>query len=112
MIGVLGSEETEDARIAEVLPASPAERAGVQAGDLVTQFGTKKVESFDDLKKFVNQRQPGDEVTLEIERGGELMRLKVVLASIRGVEFAYAPDPPTFDPREKSQHEEIATRGR
>jgi serine protease Do len=82
VIGVLGDEETEEARIAEVLPASPAERAGVRPGDLVTRFDSNEVESFDDLKRFVGQRQPGDEVTVEVLRGSEKLQLKVVLAAI------------------------------
>lgn len=82
VIGVLGHEEMPEARIAEVLPASPAERAGVRPGDLVTRFGTKRVESFDDLKRFVGQRQPGDEVTLEVLRGDQKLELKIVLAAM------------------------------
>lgn len=82
VIGVLGEEGTEAARIAAVLPASPAERAGIQPGDLVTQLGDHQVETFDDLKKFVNQRQPGDQVTVEIVRNGKKLELQVVLASI------------------------------
>ncbi len=82
VIGVLGEQETDKARIAEVLPASPAERAGIRSGDLVTRFGDDRVETFDDLKKFVSQRQPGDEVTVEVLRDGKKLRLNVILASI------------------------------
>ncbi|MGM0489515.1 MAG: S1C family serine protease, partial [Planctomycetota bacterium] len=82
VIGVLGEEGTEAAKIAAVLPASPAERAGIQPGDLVTQLGDHQVETFDDLKKFVNQRQPGDRITVEILRNGKKLELQVVLASI------------------------------
>ncbi len=82
VIGVLGERETIEARIAEVLPASPAERAGIQRGDLVTRFGDDIVATFDDLKRFVNQRQPGDEVSVEVLRNGKTFKLKVVLASM------------------------------
>ncbi|MFW6168989.1 MAG: S1C family serine protease [Planctomycetota bacterium] len=82
VIGVLGEEGTDAAKITAVLPASPAERAGIQPGDLVTQLGDHQVETFDDLKRFVNQRQPGDSVTLEILRNGKKLELQVVLASI------------------------------
>jgi serine protease Do len=82
VIGVLGEPETDEARIAEVLPASPAQRAGIRPGDLVTRFGDNEVETFDDLKKLVNRQQPGDEVTMEIRRGSKKLELKVVLAAM------------------------------
>lgn len=84
VIGVLGDQESDLARIVGVVPASPAERAGVRPGDLVTRFGDEKVDTFDDLKKFVGQRQPGDEVSMEVLRGGKKMVLKVVLAALAG----------------------------
>lgn len=82
VIGVLGEEGTKAARISAVLPASPADRAGIEPGDLVTRLGEHRVKTFDDLKKFVSQRQPGDKVTLEILRDGRKLELQIVLASI------------------------------
>lgn len=82
VIGVLGEQDTNDPRVSAVIPASPAERAGIQPGDLVTQFDNQEIKTFDDLKRLVSKRQPGDEVTLKIERGSEEMKLTIVLASI------------------------------
>ena len=81
IIGVLGDSATDDPRIAQVLPASPAERAGIQPGDLVTRFAGQEVKTFDELKQFVNQRHPGDEVTLEILRGDRKLEIKVILGA-------------------------------
>jgi S1-C subfamily serine protease len=41
------------------------------------------VDTFDDLKRLVNQQQPGDEVTVEIVRGRQRLKLTVVVASVR-----------------------------
>ncbi len=82
VIGVLCEEKSEQARITGIVPASPAERAGIQPGDLVTRFGEQRVSTFDDLQKYVGQHQPGDEVKLVVVRGEERLELTVVLASI------------------------------
>lgn len=82
VIGVLGDRGTEDARIVEVLPGSPAERAGIRSGDLITRFGDEPVDSFDELKQLVSQSYPGDEVVLEVVREDQRLELKVVLAAV------------------------------
>ena len=45
VIGVLGDRNTEVPRIAQVLPASPAESAGLKPGDLVSGLETTKSRS-------------------------------------------------------------------
>ncbi len=82
VIGVLGEKETNEPRIAQVLPASPAERAGIKPGDLVTKFADEQVDTFDRLKELVNRRQPGDQVTVEVVRGDERLELKLILGAM------------------------------
>jgi serine protease Do len=84
MIGVLGDRNTDEPRIAQVLPASPAESAGLQAGDLVIRFGDDEVKKFDDLKELVGRRNPGDEVTIVVTRGTETMEFPLVVGAQGG----------------------------
>lgn len=85
-IGVLGEKHSDDARIAQVLPESPAERAGVRAGDLVVKLGAKDVKTFDELKQLVLERNPGDEVEIVVLRGDEKLTFQVVLGAVSETE--------------------------
>ncbi len=82
ILGVLGDKESNAPRIARVLPASPAERAGLQSGDVVTRFANEEVDTFDRLKEMVNRRSPGEEVTVEVMREQEKLEFQVVLGAI------------------------------
>ena len=56
--------------VQEVTPDSPAERAGLQAGDVVDSIDGKTVQSRSELIAGVRGHKPGDKVTLGIVRGG------------------------------------------
>jgi serine protease Do len=78
-IGVRGDGEADHCRIRDVIPGSPADRAGLRPDDVVTRFAGKKVGAFDDLVAGVQSQQPGDEVLLEVVRGGERLTLRVTV---------------------------------
>ncbi|WP_165046179.1 S1C family serine protease [Adlercreutzia sp. ZJ138] len=69
------------AYIAAVAAGSGAAEAGLQEGDIVTKFDGKAVESASDLMLDVRSKNPGDTVTLEINRGGETQEVQVTLGS-------------------------------
>ncbi len=54
-----------------VAEGSPAEEAGLQAGDRITKVDGEEVSFEDKLWDLIAAHQPGDTVTLEIERPGE-----------------------------------------
>ncbi len=83
MIGVLGARDSNEPRVVQVLPASPAEAAGVQPGDLIIRFGDRDVKTFDDLKQLVGRCNPGDEVTIEVARGAETKALPLLIGAQR-----------------------------
>jgi hypothetical protein len=65
--------------IADVVPNGAAERAGVQPGDTVVRFDGETIMSFPDLVSRLMDRLPGDEVDLQVERGGDLVQLRMTL---------------------------------
>jgi putative serine protease PepD len=69
------------AQIVSVSAGSPAEAAGLEEGDLVTQVGDDDVQSNTDLAAAIRSHQPGDEVTITVERGGEETTLTATLVS-------------------------------
>ncbi|TME42581.1 MAG: site-2 protease family protein [Chloroflexi bacterium] len=62
---------TGDVQIAEVMPHSPAELAGLMKGDVVRQIDDRAVTRSSDLVNYVRQQARAEkEVTLEVERNG------------------------------------------
>ncbi len=78
-IGVMRPANSDDPKVETVLPNSPAERAGIQSGDMITRFDGAPVTSFSQLAQLVQQHEPGDEVSMELRRSGRLIKIKLVL---------------------------------
>ena len=57
--------------VTNVKPGSPAERAGLRAGDQVVAFDGRRTESLEDQVRVWNLHRPGDSVRLTILRPGE-----------------------------------------
>ena len=57
-------------RSASVQAGSPAQQAGLAAGDVVTKVGDAKVEDFADLIARIGSYAPGAQVTLTVQSGG------------------------------------------
>ncbi len=78
-IGVRGTTVTADRdrpsargrgmRIRSVYPASPAEDAGLEPGDVVVSLNGRPVESREDFDTHLDSVAPGASVTLEVRRG-------------------------------------------
>ncbi|WP_423197016.1 MULTISPECIES: RIP metalloprotease RseP [unclassified Cupriavidus] len=69
--------------VAEVLPDSAAQRAGLRAGDQVVSFQGTPLTQASQLIKAV-RGQPGQQVVLGIERGGQRLEVPVKLDSAAG----------------------------
>ena len=65
--------------VGEVMEKSPAERAGLKRGDVVTTLDGEPVRSSSDLRNRVALRGAGKEVRLTIWRGGETKEMTVKL---------------------------------
>jgi putative serine protease PepD len=80
----VSTEDTESgdgATIADVRAGTPAARAGVRAGDVVTAIDGERVDSADDLRGRVDAHEPGDEIELTVRRDGGTQTLDVTLGS-------------------------------
>jgi S1-C subfamily serine protease len=60
----------DGAIIQEVTPDSPASRAGLRAGDVVTSIDGQAIQSYSELVAGIRGHKPGDKVTLGVTRGG------------------------------------------
>lgn len=71
-------------KIGEILPESPAERAGLQPGDLVLAINGKAVKSFEDLLLEIRKEEAPREITLKIKRGEEVFSVNLVPKMVEG----------------------------
>lgn len=70
--------------VAHVVPGSPAEKAGVMLGDLLTGIEGKPVGDPDDVQQVLRERGIGQELELTLARGGSALKCKVGLAAHPG----------------------------
>jgi hypothetical protein len=72
--------ETKDGvKFADVRDASPAAKAGLKGGDILFEFDGKPIQNLYDFTYALRSRKPGDEVTVKVRRGAEVIEAKVVL---------------------------------
>lgn len=90
-LGVLTAKTEKGAIIKNVIDESAAQKAGLKADDIITQFGDKEINSPDDLRIAVQSYKPGDEVTLQYLRDGKKDSVKVDLGKPQNV------DPMTYN---------------
>jgi S1-C subfamily serine protease len=58
--------DTDGALITDVIADTPAEEAGLDAGDVITAVDGQDLDNRDDLLEILEDKRPGDEVTLSI----------------------------------------------
>jgi putative serine protease PepD len=69
------------AAINQVRAGTPAARAGLHAGDVVTAAAGKHITSGSQLRAVINARQPGDTMSVTYARGGKSHTVTVKLAA-------------------------------
>jgi putative serine protease PepD len=80
----LGLETTNGAFIAEVLPGSPADEAGLQGNEVVIAVDGEPLTGMSDLSAEIRNRNPGDDVELEIVgTDGTSRMVEVTLGGVR-----------------------------
>ncbi len=72
-----GLAEPTGARVKSVVAQSPAERIGLQEGDIILEFNGKKVTNESALPWLVASTTPGSQVDMLVARGKERLRLSV-----------------------------------
>jgi serine protease Do len=78
----MNSHRTSGALVSEVTPGTPADRAGIKSGDVVTQFDNKPVDDENSLKLMVAETAPGKSVPIQVDRNGQTLNLNVTLESL------------------------------
>ncbi|MBB4661933.1 S1C family serine protease [Conexibacter arvalis] len=69
------------ARVTRLYDGGPAARAGLRVDDVITAIDGRTVDTPEDVVEAVSRRQPGDEVEVEVERGGRERTITVELGT-------------------------------
>ncbi len=91
----LGLKEVRGAIVSSVNSGSPAERAGVKQGDVITTINGKPVNNSNDLRNEIAAMAPGSRVELGIVRDGHERQMEATLAELpehRASSESAAPD--------------------
>jgi serine protease Do len=76
------------ALVAEVSPGSPAAKAGVKSGDVVTHFDGKEVKEMHNLPRMVAETPIGKTVEVELWRNGESKTVSITVGEMKETEEA------------------------
>lgn len=72
--------EASGALLSEVTPRSPADKAGLRSGDVVTEVNGKRVRDARHFRLEIARVKPGTAVPLRVRRDGETKSIKVTVA--------------------------------
>jgi len=75
----LGLEKTMGALVAEIIPGSPAEKSGMQVGDIIIKYGDKAVDEHLTLSKIISEIDKYKLTQVEVWRNGGSAILQIVL---------------------------------
>ena len=76
-------DQTEGALVGDVIPNSPAEKAGIKRGDVIIKFDQDEVRTMESLPKIVGNTPPGKTVKVEVIRDGKKKILDVTIAVLK-----------------------------
>jgi hypothetical protein len=84
ILGVIPDYASQESRVGVLIsgttPGTPADSAGLREGDLLVQFGPRKLENLMDLSEALAESKPGDRVTVKLIRGTQTISFDVTLA--------------------------------
>lgn len=77
-----GMEQPSGALVAQVLANSPAQQAGIQVGDVITDFAGRAIDSSSDLPPIVGATKVGSKVEVTVVRGGKPEKMTVTIGEL------------------------------
>jgi len=75
----LGLAPVFGALVGDVLPSSPGERAGIQPGDIITEFNMHPIHGAGDLEHCLAALTPGQRAVMVLLRGNQTLKLEVIV---------------------------------
>ena len=88
-----GLPKPEGALVNSVEKGGPADKAGIEASDVILEFDGIKVESSVDLPRIVGQTKPGSKVTVKIWRKGKAKNISMTVGELNEETARAQPSP-------------------
>jgi len=82
VLGVALARAKEGARVAKVLPDTPAEKSGLMENDVITHFDGQTIHHQDDVLEALRSHGPGDLIRLTIRRGSDDLEILATLGTL------------------------------
>src|SRR5437868_2577880 len=95
-----GLDRARGALVNQVEKGSPADKAGIEATDIITGFDGKAVESSSDLPRLVGSTRPGSQAPVEVWRKGQKKTVSVTVAELQEERIATRDTPRSAKPAE------------
>lgn len=76
--------EGEGVLLSGVRPGSPAEKAGIQKGDIIVKFGNRTIKNVQEYTLALGEHKPGETVPIVVKRGEQLVTLNATLVASAG----------------------------
>ena len=105
-----GLPKPAGALVSSVEKGSPAEKAGIEAGDVILKFGGKDVNSSEDLPRLVGSTKPGGKAAVQLMRNKAAREVTVVVGEMPD-EARTAQRPQRRGPAAKPPSESVSRLG-
>lgn len=79
LVGIVLGNDGETPRIRKVAPHTPAQRAGLKPGDVITRVNGRSVKTDREVIRLIRPLRPGNSVELEVSRGKQELTVRVEL---------------------------------
>jgi membrane-associated protease RseP (regulator of RpoE activity) len=89
--GHFGAPEDAGAMVSRVEPGSPAEKAGIKVGDIITAIDGQDVKSTWDVMSKVRRLDEGEQVPIQVWRDGKAQTVTATIAERERTELDVAP---------------------
>lgn len=74
-------DKPEGALVSEVVKDSPADKAGIQQGDIIVEYNNISVKTLGSFRNDISLMNPGAKVVLKVNRKGKIVTIPVILGS-------------------------------
>ncbi|WP_118180708.1 DegQ family serine endoprotease [Paraburkholderia phosphatilytica] len=98
----LGLPKAEGALVSSVEQGGPADKAGVQPGDIILKFNGQPVDTATDLPRMVGDTKPGTKATITVWRKGQTRDLPITIAETQTDKTAKADEKKAPPPKPRA----------